>query len=84
LAAFLKSGFLGRFYLERFFYRLSLERLSEPKIHLMDAQGGVLNPLLSPFASPFAPLSFPPSQRFVSILLLYNETATAPFIDAAF
>jgi hypothetical protein len=50
----------------------------------MDAQGGVLNPLLSPFASPFAPLSLPPSQRFVSILLLYNETATAPFIDAAF
>jgi hypothetical protein len=54
----------------------------------MDAQGGVLNPLLSPFAptfaSPFTPLSFPPSQRFVSILLLYNETATAPFIDAAF
>ena len=54
----------------------------------MDAQGGVLNPLLSPFAptfaSPVAPLSLPPSQRFVSTLPLYNETATAPLIDAAF
>ena len=39
------------------FYKF-LERLSEPKIHLTHAQGGVLNPLLSLFAPTFAPLSF--------------------------